>query len=568
QAGIHDNFFELGGDSILSIQIVSRARQAGLGLAPRDLFRHPTIAGLAAALPDQDPGGLAALPIPAVPHDGPLPLSFAQQRLWFLDQFEPGSTQYVTAAATRLRGTLDTSALEQALTTLVARHESLRTTLDTRDGRGVQVIHPPYAVRLPLLDLSGLPQEQREAEITAITARECSEPFDLRRGPLIRVRLVRAAAEDHVLIVTMHHVITDGWSMGVLTRELGVLYAAAMHGRDPGLDPLPVQYADYAVWQRGQLTDTALAGGLDYWTRQLSGLAPLELPADRPRPPVRGTAGATTQFTIPPGITAAIKDLARSHDATLFMVLTAATQLLLARWSGQDDIAVGTVVAGRDRAALEHIIGFFVNTIVLLTTIDPRQAFTGFLTQVRDTALDAFAHQHVPFERVVDAVQPEPDTSRTPLFQAMILLQNTPATTSALPALDITPVPLPLTTANFDLVSDFREFDGELAAALTYSTDLFDPATIERMAGHLQMLLAAIATDPGQLVGRIELATPAEQAQVLTAGTGPARDIPAATFPELVQAQAARTPDATALVAGPDQLTYAELNASANQLAH
>ncbi|HZR51893.1 MAG TPA: amino acid adenylation domain-containing protein, partial [Streptosporangiaceae bacterium] len=288
QPGVHDNFFELGGDSILSIRITSRLRTVlGAELSPRAIFTSPTIAGLAGVIPDADPASLTALPIPVVAHDGPLPLSFAQQRLWFLDQFEPGSTQYVTAAATRLRGTLDTSALEQALTTLVARHESLRTTLDTRDGRGVQVIHPPYAVRLPLLDLSGLPQEQREAEITAITARECSEPFDLRRGPLIRVRLVRAAAEDHVLIVTMHHVITDGWSMGVLTRELGVLYAAAMHGRDPGLDPLPVQYADYAVWQRGQLTDTALAGGLDYWTRQLSGLAPLELPADRPRPPVR-----------------------------------------------------------------------------------------------------------------------------------------------------------------------------------------------------------------------------------------------------------------------------------------
>src|SRR5581483_5293914 len=294
----------------------------GAELSPRAVFTSPTIAGLAAVLPDQDPAGLAALPIPVVAHDGPLPLSFAQQRLWFLDQFEPGGTQYVTATATRLTGPLDTSALEQALTTLVARHESTRTTLDTRDGRGVQLIHPPYDVQLPLTDLSALPQEQREAEITAITARESAEPFDLRQGPLIRVRLIRAAAEDHVLLLTLHHVITDGWSMGILTSELSELYTAALDHREPALEPLPVQYADYAVWQRGQLTDTALAGGLDYWTRQLSGLAPLELPADRPRPPVRGTAGATTQFTIPPGITAALKDLARSHDATLFMVLT------------------------------------------------------------------------------------------------------------------------------------------------------------------------------------------------------------------------------------------------------
>ncbi|HZR52502.1 MAG TPA: condensation domain-containing protein, partial [Streptosporangiaceae bacterium] len=377
QAGIHDNFFELGGDSILSIQIVSRLRAVlGADLSPRAIFTAPTIAGLAAALPDQDPAGLAALPIPAVPHDGPLPLSFAQQRLWFLDQFEPGGTQYVTATATRLTGPLDTSALEQALTTLVARHESVRTTLDTRDGHGVQLIHPPYPVRLPLTDLSTLPEPQREAEITAITAREAAEPFDLRHGPLFRVLLVRAAAEDHVLLLTLHHVITDGWSMGVLTSELSELYTAALDHREPALEPLPVQYADYAVWQRGQLTDTVLADGLDYWATQLAGLAPLELPADHPRPPVRTSAGATCQFTIGAEVTAGLKNLARGHDATLFMVLTAATQLLLARWTGQDDIALGTAVAGRDRPELEHIIGFFVNTIVLRTTIDSGAPFT------------------------------------------------------------------------------------------------------------------------------------------------------------------------------------------------
>src|SRR6185437_11135718 len=262
-----------------------------------------------------------------------------------------------------------------------------------------------------------------------------------------------------------------------------------------------------------------------------------------------------------------LKDLARSHDATLFMVLAAAAQILLSRWSGQDDIAVGTAVAGRDRAELEHIIGFFVNTIVLRATIDARRPFTGFLSELRDTALDAFAHQHVPFERVVDALQPDRDTSRTPLFQAMIVLQNTPASTPALPGLDIEPVPLPLTTATFDLVADFREHAGELAAALTYSTDLFDAATIERMAGHLQVLLAAIAADPGRTVAGIELATAAERARLLAAGTGPARDVPAGTFAELFQAQAARTPEATALVAGPERLSYAGLNTRANQLA-
>src|SRR6185437_15146388 len=261
------------------------------------------------------------------------------------------------------------------------------------------------------------------------------------------------------------------------------------------------------------------------------------------------------------------KDLARSHDATLFMVLAAAAQILLSRWSGQDDIAVGTAVAGRDRAELEHIIGFFVNTIVLRATIDARRPFTGFLSQLRDTALDAFAHQHVPFERVVDALQPDRDTSRTPLFQAMITLQNTPATTPAMPGLDIQPVPLPLTTATFDLVADFREHDGALAAALTYSTDLFEAATVQRMAGHLQVLLAAIAADPARPVGAVPLLTDAERARVLTGWNDTARPVAPATLDELFTAQARRTPHAPAVICGGGQLSYAELDTAASRLA-
>ncbi|HXL95320.1 MAG TPA: amino acid adenylation domain-containing protein, partial [Streptosporangiaceae bacterium] len=569
QAGIHDNFFELGGDSILSIQITSRLRTAlGADLSPRAIFTTPTIAGLAAALPDQDPASPAMLPIPAVPHDGPLPLSFAQQRLWFLDQFEPGSTQYVTAAASRLTGALDLAALAGALQGLVARHESLRTTLDTHDGRGVQVIHPAAGFAVQIADLTDIPSASQQETLDQLLGTEYARPFDLRQGPLFRALLVRVAPEESVLLLTMHHVITDGWSMGVLTRELSVLYAAAVHGQEPGLEPLPVQYADFAVWQRAQLTDTVLAAGLDYWTTQLSGLAPLELPTDRPRPAIRTSSGATWQFTIPAEVTAQLKDLARAHDATLFMTLAAATQILLSRWTGQDDIAVGTAVAGRDRAELERIIGFFVNTIVLRSTVDNRSTFTGFLSQVRDTTLDAFAHQHVPFERVVDAVQPDRDTSRTPLFQAMIVLQNTPATAPALAGLDIQPVSQPLTTVNFDLQAEFREYDSQLAAALTYSTDLFDAATVERMAGHLQVLLAAIAADPGQLVGGIELATPAERAQVLTGWNATARPLTPATVGDLFTTQARRTPHAPAIISGSTQLTYAELDTATNQLAH
>src|SRR5438270_2371138 len=319
---------------------------------------------------------------------GPLPLSFAQQRLWFLNELEPGAGGYNSALVLRLTGTLDLAALTGALQALVARHESLRTTFDDVDGKGVQVIHPAAEFAVQMADLADAPGAAEEA-LNQLLDSEYARPFDLRRGPLFRVLLVHVAQDDHVLLLTMHHVITDGWSMGVLTQELSVLYAAALHGQEPALEPLPVQYADFAVWQRGQLTDTVLAAGLDYWTTQLSGLAPLELPTDRPRPPIRTPTGATCQLTIPAEVTAGLKDLARAHDATLFMVLAAATQILLSRWSGQDDIAVGTAVAGRDRAELEHIIGFFVNTIVLRSTINSQHTFTRFLSQVRDTALDA-----------------------------------------------------------------------------------------------------------------------------------------------------------------------------------
>ena len=397
-----------------------------------------------------------------VPHDGPLPLSFAQQRLWFLDQFEPGSTQYVTAVSVRLLGPLDTSALEQALTTLVARHESVRTTLDTHDGLGVQIIHPPYDVRIPLLDLSALPDAQREAQITEIVASECAGPFDLRQGPLMRVRLARAAADDHVLLLTMHHVITDGWSMGVLTRELSELYAAA------------ATTAGNRHWRRCRCsTPTSPSGSAASspappwpasWTTggaQLAGLAPLELPTDRPRPAIRTPGGATCQFTMPADVTAAA---ARTSPAPTTPPCSWSwpppARLLFSRWSGQDDIAVGTAISGRDRAELNSIIGFFVNTLVLRSTINSRRhlhrvpgpgAATPHWTRSPTRTCRSSGRRRCP---------PERDTSRTPLFQAMVALQNLARQPLRLPGLDITACRPPLTTADFDLSIDFLEHGG------------------------------------------------------------------------------------------------------------
>src|SRR6202453_3418455 len=505
--------------------------------------------------------------IPPTDRSGPLPLSFAQQRLWFLNELEPEAGGYNSALALRLTGALDLAALTGALQHLVARHESLRTTLDDVDGKGVQVIHPAAGFAVQTADLTATPGASQEA-LDQLLGTEYTRPFDLRQGPLFRALLVRLAPEESVLLLTMHHVITDGWSMGILTHELSVLYAAALHGREPALEPLPVQYADYAVWQRAQLTDAVLAAGLDYWTGQLSGLAPLELPADKPRPPVRTPNGATCQFTIPAEVTTGLKDLARTHDATLFMVLTAATQVLLSRWTGQDDIAVGTAVAGRDRAELEHIIGFFVNTIVLRAAISPRDAFTTLLTQVRDTTLDAFAHQHVPFERVVDALQPDRDTSRTPLFQAMITLHDVRRELPAFEGLAVEDANVSRTEVKFDISASFIDVDDIIYGFLEYSTDLFDAATVERMAGHLQVLLTAVAADPDRPVGAVPLLTATEREQVLAGWNDTVRPVSPATLDELFTAQARRTPHAPAVITGSTQLTYAELDTAASQLAH
>ncbi|MGH8965630.1 MAG: condensation domain-containing protein, partial [Actinomycetes bacterium] len=306
RVGVEDNFFELGGDSILSIRVTSRLRATfGVDVSPRAVFTYPTVAGQAAVIASQagtgDAGALSAIPL--VPRDGGLPLSFAQQRLWFLDQFEPDSNEYITPLAVRLRGALDVDALNAALTSLVARHESLRTTFESVDGRGVQVVHEPYGVRVPVLDLSVLPEGDREAELHRVLAQESSTPFNLREGPLLRARLVRLAAQQHALTVVMHHIVTDGWSMGVLVGELSALYGSALRGEEPELPALPVQYVDFAVWQRDRLAGSGLAEQVGYWRGQLAGVAALELPTDRPRPAVQTKSGALLEFQVPSAVT-------------------------------------------------------------------------------------------------------------------------------------------------------------------------------------------------------------------------------------------------------------------------
>ncbi|GLZ28595.1 hypothetical protein Lesp02_07850 [Lentzea sp. NBRC 105346] len=530
RVGAHDNFFALGGDSILSIRVISRIRTAfDIVVSPRAVFQHPTVAGLASVLPTG-----SADTIPRAPRDQALPQSFAQQRLWFLDQFEPGGTEYITPTALRLRGPLDLDALNRSLTALVARHESLRTTL----SNGVQIVHEPYEVQVPVV----------EGFLHEILLEETTRPFDLRTGPLLRTRLVRIDDEEHVLILTLHHIITDGWSTSVLTEELGTLYAGGE------LPPLPVQYADFAVWQREQDLD----GQLDFWREQLRGVAPLELPTDRPRPAVRTSNGAMHEFAVPESVLKGLRD----DEHTLFMTLVAACQLLFARYAGQEDVAVGTVTSGRDRAELENVIGFFVNTVVLRSTVDPARPFRDFLGDVRQTVLDAFAHQDVPFERVVDALRPERDTSRNPLFDVMVLLQNTASEVPDLAGLAVEEVQLPVVTSTCDLTIEFQEQDGLLRGAFEYNPDLFDASTIERMARHLVVLLTEVAA------GRpVTMLDQGEAAQVL-AWNDTATEVTDRPYPRIFEAQAWLTPDATALVCEGTELTFAELNARANRLAH
>ncbi|MFE4517494.1 amino acid adenylation domain-containing protein, partial [Kitasatospora sp. NPDC056783] len=558
--GTDRSFFELGGDSILSIRLAARLADAfGTDLGPRAVFDHPTPAGLARLL-TSEPGTPARPPVLPVPREGAAPMSYAQQRLWFLEEFAPGGAEYVTALALRLRGALDPGALGAALTALAARHEALRTTFDSVDGHGVQLVHPPTEVPLPLHDLTGQP----ERALNELLAAERARPFDLRRGPLLRTALARLADGEHVLALTLHHIVTDGWSTGVLLSDLAHLYRAELGATEGPLAPLPVQYADYAHWQR--TTGAPAEEQLDYWKHQLDGVVPLRLPTDRPRPAVRTSNGATARLELPAEDARRLARVGRERGATLFATLVAAAQAYLARLGGDTDIAVGTVTSGRDRAEVQQLVGFFVNTLVLRSRVEPEQPFTLLLGEVRQTVLDAFAHQDVPFEKVVDAVQPERDTSRGPLFQVLVVFQNTPAAEPDLPGLAVSDVETDNTRTAFDLVLEFAETDGgALHGLLTYNTDLFEPATVERMAGQLTALLTAVAQDPERAVGALPLSAP--DAPAVEPG-GAFRPVPEATLPDLFERQAARTPEAPALLDGARQLSYAELDRAANRLAH
>ncbi|MGW0288265.1 condensation domain-containing protein, partial [Streptomyces sp. NPDC003236] len=570
--GIHDNFFELGGHSLLATQVTSRLRQRlGVDVPVRALFTSPTPAGLAGVVSELGTADEAPL-VPADRDSGPLPLSFAQQRLWFLDQLTPGSAEYLVPFGLRVRGALDTGALGVAFTGLVTRHEVLRTRFVTDgSGRPAQIVDSPWSVTPVVHDVRTLSMADREPAAVDIMAVEARRPFELEGGRLLRVDVVRVADDDQYLLITLHHIVSDGWSSGILARELRELYAAAVNGREASLPEMPVQYADFAAWQREQLSGEFLETQLAYWRERLAGVAALELPTDHGRPAEReGAEGETVYFSVPSEVAEALRVTASGQGASLFMALLSVFQIVLARYCRQDDVAVGTPIAGRNRAETEDLIGFFVNTLVLRTDLSGDPTFTELLDRVKDTALGAYDHQDLPFERLVDELAPDRDLSRNPLFQTLFVFQNTPDDNAwSLPGLTVEQVGVGGQDAKFDLQLTAAEADGELLAALEYRTDLFERATVERLAGHFMTLAASVAAAPGARLSELNMLTEGERREVLVEWNGVAGPYPdTATVHRLIEERVAAGPDAVAVTYGGRRWTYGDVNARANQLAH
>jgi amino acid adenylation domain-containing protein len=600
--GIHDNFFDLGGHSLLATQVLSRVRAAlQVTLSLRELFEAPTVAGIAERIASarQAQQGWKLPPLVPRARAGVIPLSFAQQRLWFLDQLQPNSPFYNVPAAVRLSGPLDLSALDQALGGLVRRHEALRTSFVEVDGQPRQVVaQAGAALPLTLTDLRTLPADEREQAARRLAEIEARRPFNLARGPLLRAILLCLDDQEHVLVLTLHHIIADGWSLGILIREFALLYqahSALSAGAPAPLAGLPVQYADYAIWQRQWLRGAALDAQLDYWRQRLAGAPPIvELPTDRPRPLAQTFAGASYTFTLPAQLSAALTVFSRRAGCTLFMTLLAAFQSILAGYSRQDDIVVGTAIAGRTQPETEGVLGCFVNTLVLRGDLAGNPTFHEVARRTREVCLEAYAHQDLPIELLVEALQPQRDLSRNPLFQVLFVLQNAPMPALDLPDLSMRPLELTSGTARLDLALSMTETAGGLVGTLEYNTDLFDCTTIMRLSSHIQMLLAGAIIAPDQPIAAVPLLSNAERQHLLMEWRAPAADHPQHLCAhQLFEAQAQRTPDAIAVVfdfrdhettrprdqnptgrttnngsAFSLQLTYAELNARANRLAH
>jgi amino acid adenylation domain-containing protein len=567
------NFFDLGGHSLLATKVVARIRKAlNVELPLSSIFEYPTVAGLSTHI--------ESLMRQAHPLSEPLlvagdssklaPLSFAQQRLWFLDQLEPNSPFYNVPMAIRLTGSFDTAAMEAALNEIVARHDTLRTTFQLHKGEPVQVVTPVLALPLTKIDLSHLPKYEREVEAQRIVKEEARRPFQLSVGPLFRLLLLTLNAEEHVVLINMHHAISDGWSLGVFFGELATLYEAFREGEVTPLAPLGLTYRDYATWQRAYLSSGALDQQLAYWKKQMSG-APqsIELPTDRVRPPVQTFHGAKQIVLFPQELLAGLKALSRTEGTTLFVTLLAAFNVLLSRYSGQQDLVVGTASAGRRHAETEKLIGFFVNTLALRTDLSGDPTFRDVLARVLQTTLNAYANQDVPFEKLVEELNPVRDMSRSPLFQVMLIQQNASQRSNTFTSVSMSPFAASGDTAKLDLLLNVSESDGQLRCALEYNTDLYNAETINQILDHYCSLLEVVVQDPACRISELSFLDEREQNQLVLGWNDTAIDYPKEKcVHQLIEEQAARTPDRVAAVFQERSLSYADLNERANQLAH
>ena len=577
RAGRHDHFFELGGHSLLAVQLVSRIRTAlQVELPVREVFATSSLSALADAVRAASASTLGAIEL--ADRSKPVPLSLAQQRLWFLDQLDKSaSAAYHIPAALRLIGDLNVPALQATLDRLVARHEVLRTRFVTIDGQPYQEIAPEDSgFALKREDLRHLSADDLETTVAELTAAEAQASFDLSAGPLIRGRLLTLADDEHVLLITQHHIVSDAWSMNILVQEVAALYTAFSRGQADPLPPLEIQYADYAQWQRSWLRGEELTRQFGFWKNHLTGVPELlNLPLDHPRPALQTYAGGSVPLVLSRELTARLRAVSQRHGATLFMTLLSAWGVLLSRLSGQTDVVIGTPVANRQRREVENLIGFFVNTLALRLRLDAQTSIAALLAQVKETTLAAFAHQELPFEQVVDAVQITRSLSHSPLFQAMLAFNNTPEGSNgdgealALPDLKLAPAKQGLATAQYELSLHLTDGGEVLSGSLVYATALFDRSTVERWAGHFVRVLEAIAADTTANVETVSLLSASEREQLLAGFNATEAAYPDDTLiHELFEQQAAIEPDAIALVFEDQILTYRELNERANQLAH
>ncbi len=584
QVGAQDNFFHLGGHSLLATQVTARLRdELRIELPLRAFFETPTVAGIAQQIDARRRSGQAVdFPaIESVPRDQSLPLSFSQERLWFISQLDPDNTAYHVPRAIRITGELDVDLVRATFTEILRRHEILRTSFPTVDGGPVQVIHPPHPMHLPLFDLRSMAPAERDAEVQNFIQKEGNLPFDFNEEPLIRVSLLQIGDREHVLVLAEHHLVHDGWTQGVLMRDFVAIYSAFRLGQPSPLPDLEIQYADFAHWQRRWLQGSVLEEQLDYWKRQLSGASPfLELPAVRPRPPVQSFRGAEFNLELDAATSDALREFSRSHGVTLFMTMLAAFDLLLMRYTGATDLVVGSGIANRRWQAFENLLGMIINTVVLRVDVSGNPAFTELLRRVRDVTLDTYSHQDLPFEKLVEEIQPQRTLSYTPIFQVMFSFLDTPMAAMQLPGLEIEAMGAHNQTAKFDLnvvvVTPSEQTAGlgvenqrnEITVAFEYSTDIFDEHAIEQLAGHYRRVLQAVLENPEYRLLDLPLLTSAERELTLNGLNQTRREYPRdETVARLFEQQVERNPESIAIVFGETQLTYAELNKGANRLA-